>query len=117
MFTPRGAELEVVAGEGEREAIYMEFGTYKDRPHPYLRPALAIAAGAARGGSYAVRASRTTRARLFARRSRARIRVQQQQRRGLQLSPAEARAVAQSISQRLRYRGPRVTYRRPRPGA
>ncbi len=117
VLTRQGAELEVIAGEGEREAIYMEYGTYKDRPHPYLRPALAIAAGAARGGAFAVSTSTSTRARLFARRSRARIAVQRQQRRGLRLTPAEARLVGQSISQQLRYRGPKVTYRRPRPNA
>lgn len=105
--------LEILVIADAREAIYMEFGTYKDRPQPFMRPALAQAAGGLRSLGYAARLSYSTRASLFVRRSRARIKVQGAQRRGLRLSVQERKAVAATISQRLRYRGPKVTYRRP----
>ena len=61
------------------------------------------------------RLSYSTQASLFLRRMRARVRVQQQQRRGaVRLSAAQGRVVGGVISQRLRYRGPKVSYRRPR---
>jgi len=111
--TPRGVALEVVAGT--REATYMEFGSAHARAQPFMRPALAAAAGGLRSIGVAARLSSSNRALLFARRARARVIVRRQQQRGaLRLTPAEARVVGRTISQRLRYRGEQVRYRRPR---
>lgn len=112
---PPGVVVEVAAGgSGIRETIFMEYGTYKDRPQPYMRPALAEAATGLRGLGLDARLISDNQARLFLRRQRARAIVRKQQEHGLKLTPAEARVVGSTISQRLRYRGPKVTYRRPR---
>lgn len=100
----QGPFLYVIAGT--REALPMEFGTYKDRPHPFMRPAAASLAGVLRAGGYAARVNSSQRTRLFARRVRARAVVREHRRRG-ELTSVQARAVSRELSNRLRYRAPR----------
>lgn len=109
-----GVSVQVVAGgPGIRETIFMEFGTYKDRPHPYMRPALALAAGGIRSIGVSARLQYSHQAQLFIRRMKARVKVQKaQRRRAIHLTPAEARVVGQYISSRLQYRRPRQRRRR-----
>lgn len=107
----RGASVTVVAGgPGIRETIFVEFGTSVMRAEPYMRPALAAAAGGLRSIGVAARLAYSDRARLFARRARARAKVRRAQNRRknrLVLSLAEARATGRFISQRFRFRGGR----------
>lgn len=60
VITAGGAWARVVAGEGTRYVIYQEFGTSKMNAHPFMRPALAMAAGVFRGGAYAARTALTS---------------------------------------------------------
>ena len=116
VMTDRQVYVWVMAGgPGIRETVFMEYGTYKDRPHPYMRPAFAQAAGALRRLGYSARLVYSHQARLHVRRMRARLKVHNLRRRrrgGLELTAAEARVVAREISQRLRYRGEPVRQRR-----
>jgi HK97 gp10 family phage protein len=74
--TGRGAEVQVTAGgPGIRETVFVEFGTSKMRPEPYMRPALAEAAGALRSLGVAARLASSTNAREALRRARQRQRV------------------------------------------
>lgn len=93
-------------GEGIRETVFMEFGTYKDTPHPYMRPALAAAGGVLRSSSAAAKLSGSNRARLAARRARARAVIRRQRHRG-ELTAAQARAVSRAVSQTVRDRSRR----------
>ena len=104
-----GVSVEVKAGgPGIRETIFMEFGTYKDRPHPYMRPAFARAAGALRGAGFSARLAYSHQARLFVRRMQARAKVRRLQRRGqLRITGAEARQIGREISSRMAFRRPR----------
>jgi HK97 gp10 family phage protein len=97
---------EITVGAEAREAFFMEFGTYKDRPQPFMRPAVAAALGGLRGAGYAVRVSGNNRARLIARRARARVVVHRRRRRG-ELTAGEARSASRDISSKLRFRSKR----------
>ncbi len=110
---PPGLVIEVSATD--RAAVFMEFGTVYDRPEPFMRPALAEAAHGLHAIDVIGRLTASTRARLFVRRMRARG-ILQKQSSVLHLSAAEQRTVSRQIGQRLRYRGSRVTYRRPKKG-
>lgn len=99
-----GPFLKVVAGT--REALPMEFGTYKDRPQPFMRPAAALAAGGLRSAGYAARVTSDKRSRLFVRRLKARAVVRHHRAHGL-LSAREARLVSEQLSNQLRFRRPR----------
>lgn len=96
----------VIVSAGTREALPMEFGTYKDQPQPFMRPAAASLAGILRSGGYAARVQSSQRTKLFARRVRARA-VVREQRRGGALTSLQARGVSRQISQTFRYRAPR----------
>lgn len=74
--TARGPYVKVVAGT--REAVFMEFGTYKDQPQPFMRPSAAALGGAIRGAGYLARV-RSGR-RVAARRARARPTVRTRRR-------------------------------------
>ena len=96
---PSGPFVKVVAGT--REAIPMEFGTYKDQPQPFMRPSAAALGGAIGGAGYLVRARSGSR--LAARRAKARANVRRQRRSGV-LTTAQAQQASRSISQQLRER-------------
>jgi hypothetical protein len=96
---PRGPFVKVVAGT--REAVPMEFGTYKDRPQPFMRPSAAALGGAIRAAGYAVRAR--SGGQMAARRLKARADVRRQRQSGT-LTAAQARQASRSISQQLRTR-------------
>lgn len=103
----RGGYVIVRAGgPGIRETIFMEFGTYKDRPHPYMRPALASIASGLRTAGVAARLSSSTNARSAVKRRVARERVRKLLRRG-QISARTARETSRAISSQMRVRAPR----------
>lgn len=108
----RGAYIEVHAGgPGIRETIYMEFGTYKDRPRAYFRTALAEAGGVLRSVGFAARLEASGRSRMAAKRARARADVRRRFRRG-ELTAAQTRAASRDISNRMRFRAQRGRGRR-----
>jgi HK97 gp10 family phage protein len=100
----KGAFVEVRAGDGTRYAIYQEFGTSKMAAHPYFRPALALAAGGARGAGYAARTASTSKSRAAARRSLHRAKLRRAVKAGL-LTSKEARQESRRISAIRRFRG------------
>lgn len=57
-------------GPGIRETLPVEFGTYKMRAQPYMRPAFAVAAGALRSVGVAVRMTASHQARRQLKRAR-----------------------------------------------
>lgn len=81
VVTSTGAWARVVAGEGTRYVIYQEFGTSKMKAHPFMRPALAMAAGAFRGGAYAARTVLTSQARAALKRRMHRLRYRRSKKR------------------------------------
>lgn len=96
---PGGPFVKVVAGT--REAVPMEFGTYKDRPQPFMRPSAAALGGAIRAAGYTARTRSGSQ--MAARRIKARAVVRRQRQSGA-LTPAQAREASRSISNRLRAR-------------
>jgi HK97 gp10 family phage protein len=91
------AYVQVSAGDGTRYAVYQEFGTFKMRAHPYMRPALAMAAGGLRGAGFAARTSTTTSSRAAVKRAAHRQKLRRAVRAGL-LSGAEARRESRRVS-------------------
>jgi HK97 gp10 family phage protein len=102
---PRGAYVQITAGDGTRYAIYQELGTFKMKATPYMRPAFAIAAGSLRGAGYAARSASTTSSRAAVRRAAHRQRLRQAVRAGA-LTSAQARREAARIA-RIRNFGAR----------
>lgn len=93
-------------GPGIRETIFMEFGTYKDRPQPYMRPALASIAGGLRTAGVAARLSSSVNASAAVKRRIARERVRKLFRGG-KISARSAREASRAISSQMRVRAPR----------
>ncbi len=102
--TPKGAWIEIQAGDGTRYAIFQEFGSYKMKAHPFLRPAMAMAAGLARGVGYAARVSSTSKTRAAARRETHRAKLRRAVHAGL-LTSTEARRESRRISTIKHFRG------------
>lgn len=102
--TARGAYVQIVAGDGTRYAIYQEFGTSKMRAHPYMRPALAMAAGAMRSAGYSAQMVGTSRTRAATKRAAHRAKLRRAVRAGM-LTPAQARMESKRISRIRRFRG------------
>jgi bacteriophage HK97-gp10 putative tail-component len=85
--------------------FFVEFGTYKMRARPYLRPALSMAArGIATAGGRAKRSGK--RGQLVTKRAGKRGLVRRAYRKG-QISASEARSLSREVSQRFQYRGER----------
>lgn len=103
--TPNGASVTVSAGgPGIRETIFVEFGTTEMRAQPYMRPALAMAAGAARGSLFEARVTATSKTRAAARRAAHRQRLRRAVRKGF-LTSEQARRESRRISSARRLRG------------
>lgn len=89
-------------GTNVEYAIFVEFGTYKDRAQHFMLPALGAAGrGARRGGIKTTTSGR--RASLFRRRERARATIRQFRASG-QITSAEALHVSRQLSNSSRYR-------------
>jgi Bacteriophage HK97-gp10, putative tail-component len=100
---PRGPYVEV--GTRVDYAMFVEFGTYKDRAQPFMRPALAsVARGIKFSGGRSTRTS--GRAALFTRRQRAREALRTLHAGG-HITSGQAREASRQISNRIRYRRPR----------
>lgn len=97
--------VQITAGDGTRYAIYQEFGTFKMKAHPYMRPAFALAAGSLRAAGYTARIAGTTSSRAAVHRAAHRQRLRQAVRAGTMTSAA-ARSEARRIS-RIRNFGAR----------
>jgi HK97 gp10 family phage protein len=104
VIQPKGAYIQIVAGDGTRYAIYQEFGTYKMAAHPFFRPALALAGGVLRGVGYAARAVTTSKTRAAVHRAAHRQKLRQAVRAGF-LTSAQARREARRVSAMRRFRG------------
>lgn len=104
VVTGKGAYVRVSAGDGTRYAIYVELGTYKDRAQPFMRPALALAAGLLKGAGYAARTATTAKTRAAVKRSVHRAKVRRAQASGL-LTSAQARAESKRVSSIAKFRG------------
>ncbi len=87
----------------QREDFYMEFGTYKDQPQPFMRPALAAVVGGLQMGGGRGRLRRSVRSRGIALRSRKRASIAAALRRG-DLSAGAAHVVSRAVSAQFRLR-------------
>lgn len=96
--------VQIVAGDGTRYAIYVEFGTFKDRAQPFMRPALAMAAGALRAGGFEARMAGTSKTRAAVRRSIHRKKLRRAVKAG-HLTAAEAARESRRISNIRKFRG------------
>lgn len=106
-----------------REGFYQEFGTSVMRAHPFLRPAMAEAAGGLRSVGVAARLSAGAQARANIKRAAARQRVRNAFKKGV-ISSQERRKLARAIAHTnrrnnallARQRAARRARRRPRGG-
>lgn len=101
--TAQGPFVDV--GTRKRYALFVEYGTYKDRAQPFLRPALGLAANAIRSASIGTR-KQSPRARAFAVRASKRTLI----RRALQkrqINATQARQLSRQISSTFRFRARR----------
>ncbi len=90
-----------------REDFWQEFGTFKDRPQPFMRPALAAIAGGLGLGGGRGRLVRSVRSRGIALRSRKRAAISAALRRG-DLSAGAAQVVSRAVSAQFRLRRTRA---------
>lgn len=101
--TSKGPYVDV--GANVPYAIFVEYGTYKDRAQPFMRPALAAAGKAGRSAGLKTRAG-GARAAAFRKRATARAKVTRRLRAG-KISAGTARISSAQISNKLRVRRPR----------
>jgi HK97 gp10 family phage protein len=94
---PDRAEIVISAGDGTRYALFQEFGTSVMPAHPFMRPALALAAGSARAGGAAAKMITTSKTRAAVKRAAHRSKLRQAVKAG-RLTPAEARRESKRIS-------------------
>jgi HK97 gp10 family phage protein len=86
-------------------ALFVEYGTFKDRPQPFMRPAQGLAARAIRSSGGRGRLT-GTRARLFKTRAAKRTIIRRALGSG-QITGAEARGLSRQVSSTFRFRARR----------
>lgn len=86
-----------------REDFFMEMGTFKDRPQPFMRPAMAALTGGVAGAGGKARRVSSVRSRGVALRARKRGLIRTFRRRG-GITAGEARSVSRQVSSRFQLR-------------
>lgn len=94
-----------VGSKGVYYALFVEYGTYKMKAEPFMRPALAMVRGELTGEGLAA-SLRSPRVRAMVHRARVRNKVRKAYQSG-RISETQAKALSAEISTKLRYRARR----------
>lgn len=87
----------------DRHDFFLEFGTYKDRAQPFMRPALSMVGGAVRGVGGRIKRKASVSARGISLRANKRAEIRRARKKGV-LSAREAGALSFAVSKTFRLR-------------